>query len=294
MRVTAILLALTAIARPALAQTEDQLRAFFEGKSVVAKIEMPGTEAGVDVYPGTAQPIEFPNLAKRLKQFGTAVHRGDQVLVTKVKVKKDMIEFQLGGGGYGTFGDDASPHVSVPLAPKTAREKNLEKDLEAATDPGQRRRIREELDRLRSQRERDNARNQARAAEASQIKEANIRQRRAEGGSRFNIRYKPAVPAEALTPDGLMQALDAYLDFSEQSVAAEPPPPPPMEAPRDELRKGLTVEEVDQLLGRPESIARHREGTLEVSTSTYYARGRTITTEFVEGVLIRFTISSRR
>jgi hypothetical protein len=51
------------------------------------------------------------------------VRRGDQVLVTKVKVKKDLIEFQLGGGGYGTFGDDASPHVNVPLAAKTQREK---------------------------------------------------------------------------------------------------------------------------------------------------------------------------
>ena len=291
MRVTAVLLVLAAIARPALAQSEEELRAFFEGKSVVVKIEMPGTEAGVDVYPGAAQPIVFPDLAKRLKTFGTAVHRGDQALVTKVKVKKDLIEFQLGGGGYGTFGDDASPHVNVPSAPKTAREKNLEKDLEAATDPGQRRRIREELDRLRSQRERENARNQARAAEASQIKEANIRQRRAEGGSRFNIRYKPAVPAEALTPDGLMQALADYVDFSGQSVAVEPPP---VEAPRDDLRKGLTVEEVDVLLGRPESITRRREGTLEVSTSIYHVRGRTVTAEFVEDVLIRFTISSRR
>jgi hypothetical protein len=292
MRVTPVLLILAAMARPALAQTEEELRAYFEGKNVVIKIDMPGAEAGVDVHPGTAQPIVFPDLAKRLKLFGTSIHRGDQALVTKVKVKKDIIEFQLGGGGYGTFGDDASPNVNVPAVPKSAREKELERDLDRASDPDQKRRIRNELDRLKSQRQREDARNQARAAEARQIKAANIRQRRAEGGSRFNLRYKSGVPADALTPDGVMQALAQYVDFSGESVAVEPPPP--MEAPRDELRKGLTVEEVDQLLGRPESITRRREGTLEVSTSTYYARGRTIRAEFVEDVLIRFTISSRR
>ena len=105
MRVTAALLVLAAVGRPALAQSDEQLRAHFEGKTVVVKIDMPGTESGVDVHPGRAQPIVFPDLAKRLKQYGTAVHPGDQVLVTKVKVKKDLIEFQLGGGGYGTFGD---------------------------------------------------------------------------------------------------------------------------------------------------------------------------------------------
>jgi len=290
MRVTTALLVLAAIARPALAQSEEQLRAYFEGKSVVIKIDMPGAEAGVDVHPGTAQPIEFPALAKRLKLFGTAIHRGDQALVTKIKVKKDMIEVQLGGGGYGTFGDDASPNVNVPAVPKSAREKDLERDLDRATDPREQRRIRDDLDRLKSQRQREDARNQARAAEARQMKEANIRQRRAEGGSRFNLRYHNAVPAEALTPDGVVQALADYVDFSGTSVAPEAPA---VERPRDELRKGLTVDEVDALLGRPEAITQRREGTLDVSTSIYRAPGRTITAEFVEGVLIRFTISSR-
>src|SRR5882672_9531778 len=143
MRATIVLLLLAAAAAPspAVAQSEDQLRTFFEGKTVRVKIEMPGTEDGVDVYPGTAH------------------RRGDEVLVTKVKVKKDLIEFQLGGGGYGTFGDDDSPNVFVPSAPKTEREKNLEKDLEKPTDPTQRRKMSEELDALRRDRQRENARN---------------------------------------------------------------------------------------------------------------------------------------
>src|SRR3989454_12498269 len=148
MRATLALLVLVATAPPALAQSEDRLRAFFEGKTVRVKLEMPGTEDGVDVHPGTAHPIDFPKHATRLKRAGTALRRGDEVLVTKVKVKKDLIEFQLAGGGYGTFGDDDNPNVFVPAASKTEREKNLEKDLEKTTDPARRRTMREELDEI--------------------------------------------------------------------------------------------------------------------------------------------------
>jgi hypothetical protein len=292
MRAILALLLLAATAPPALAQSEERLRTFFEGKTVRLKIEMPGTEDGVDVYPGTAHPIDFPKHATRLKRAGTALRRGDEVLVTKVKVKKDLIEFQLAGGGYGTFGDDDSPNVFVPSASKTEREKNLERDLDKTTDPTQRRSMREELDALRRDRERENARNEAQAAQAQQTKEANIRQRRLEGGSRFNLRYKPVVPPEALTPDRLMQVLAEYLDFS--SFAAQPAPGPDLHAAGqpDGLRKGLTVEEVDALLGRPDAIAQRTEGILKVSTSTYHTRDRAVTAEFVEGVLIRFTITS--
>jgi hypothetical protein len=292
MRAVFALVVFAAAAHPLQAQSEGALRSYFEGKSVVVKIEMPGAEDGVDVHPGTSHPIDFPRHAGRLKQYGTAIRRGDEVLVTKVKVKKDLIEFQLGGGGYGTFGDDANSSVSVPSAPKSTREKNLEGDLKKATDPAERRRIKEELDGLKQDREREDARNQAATAQAQQLKEANIRQRRLEGGSRFNLRYRDQVPAEARTPEGVMRALAEYVDFSPMQRGGETEPAPPDEAPKGELRKGLTMDEVDDMLGRPESITQRNEGTLKVSTSTYTTHDRRISAEFVEGVLIRFTITS--
>jgi hypothetical protein len=149
---------------------------------------------------------------------------------------------------------------------------------------------------LRKRRECENARNQAAAAEAQQMKEANIRQRRLEGGSRFNLRYTNVVPAEALTPEGVMRTLVKYLDFS--SFTADRPDTRdeargdrPDDA-RDDLRKGLTVDEVDAILGRPESNTQRMEGTLSVSTSSYRTPGRRVSAEFVEGVLIRFRITS--
>jgi hypothetical protein len=286
-----IALLLAASASPAFAQSEDHLRPYFEGKRVVVKLEMPGTEDGVDVHPRAAQPIDFPQHAGRLKRFGTAIRNGEEILVTRVKVKRDLIEFQLAGGGYGTFGDDAGS-VHVPTASKTEREKNLEKEVPRITDPALKKRLREELDALRKAREREDARNRAEAAQAEQAKQANIRQRRIEGGSRFNLRYRNGVPPEALTPDGLMAALSEYLDFSPMLAQRSPDPAPRDPARGDELRKGLTVDEVDALFGRPESITERKEGTLSVSTSVYRSRDRRITAEFVEGVLIRFTIGS--
>ncbi len=44
-------------------QSEAALREYFEGKTVKLKIAMPGTEDGVDVYPGTSKPLDYPRHA---------------------------------------------------------------------------------------------------------------------------------------------------------------------------------------------------------------------------------------
>src|SRR6266705_5101154 len=95
------------------AQSETALRDYFEGRTVTLKIAMPGTEDGVDIYPGTAKPLDYPRHATRLKRSGTALKSGDDALVTKVKVKSNLIAFQLDGGGYGTMGDETSSSVGV-------------------------------------------------------------------------------------------------------------------------------------------------------------------------------------
>lgn len=280
------------LAQAAPGQSEGDLRRYFEGKTVLVKLDLPGTDDGVDVYPGTSQPIDFPKYAARLKRFGTSIRRGEEALITKIRVKKDLIEFQLNGGGYGTFGDDTDANVYVPSAPKSEREKNLEKDLDRASDPAAKRKIREELDQLRRDREREDRRLRAEAESARQLKEANIRQRRLEGGSRFNLRYRLYVPDEELTPDAMMRALSEYVDFS-PALAGMARPDVPGPGDVRPLRKGMLADEVDALLGRPDSISQRREGTLVVSTSIYRTADSRIEAEFVEGVLIRFVISSR-
>ena len=282
------------------AQSEDALREYFEGRTVKVKLAMPGTEDGVDVYPGTSKPLDYPRHASRLKQYGTALKPGADALVTKVKVKSKLIEFQLDGGGYGTMGDETSSSVSVPNAPKTKREQNLEGELKRTTDPARRREIKEELDDLRAEREREDARNRASVADAQESKKANIRQRRLEGGSRFNIRYRDGVPASALTAESVKNALSEYLEFPEPATTESTTPQPfgvgtaAAPAPGSGLpTKGMLQADVDQMLGTPEKSTDRPEGKLKVTTRVYSTKAGRVSAEFVEGVLIRYTVTSQ-
>jgi hypothetical protein len=282
------------------AQSEAALKEYFEGRTVKLKLAMPGAEDGVDVYPGTSKPVDFPRHAARLKRYGTALHAGDQTLVTKLKVKGKLIEFQLDGGGYGTSGDETSSSVSVASAPRTKREQNLEAELKREQDPVRRRAMKEELDDLKARRAREDARNRASVAEAEESKKANIRQRRLEGGSRFNIRYNDGVPATAITPEAIKEALAAYVDFDEPAPAPEVASALPVAGsvpvakpgPGGLPAKGMLQADVDELLGTPKKTSDRMEGRLKVTTRVYPTTAGQVTAEFVEGVLIRFSMTS--
>jgi hypothetical protein len=197
-----------------LGQSEAELKRAFEGTRVTVKIEMPATQRGIDLHLGDAQPIDFRQYSTRIKQYGTALRPGDSVLVTTVKVNDDLIEFQLGGGGYGTVVDDTSESVYVPHVQKTSREKELEKQIDRETDPGKRKRLKNELSDLRSRRQRDNQVAQALGAQASQAKRAHIREKAVDSGSRFNLRYgKRELKREIPTPEQIKQALSQWVDF---------------------------------------------------------------------------------
>jgi hypothetical protein len=275
------------------AQSETALKEYFEGKTVTSKLALPGTEAGVDIYPGSARPLDYPKYADRLKDYGTAIKPGEAVTVTKVKLKPKHIEFQLGGGGYGTFGDETSSNVSTQAAPKTKREQNLEAELKRETDPVRKRAMKEELDDLRAEREREDARNRSIVAEAEEHRKQNVRQRRLEGGSRFNIRYPAGVPAEALSPEAVIRALGEYLEFKDTRSTATPLQPAASSPQTGGVpRKGMLLQDVDALLGPPAKSSERKEGTLRVVTREYASPDGRVTAEFVEGVLIRYRISS--
>jgi hypothetical protein len=293
------LLALLLLASPVLAQSEAALKEYFEGRMVTVKLAMPGTEDGVDIYPLDSRPLDYTRYADRLKDYGTAIKAGEEVMVTKIKVKSKLIEFQLGGGGYGTMGDETSSSVSTSSAPKTKREQNLEAELKRETDPAKRRAMKEELDDLRKDREREDARNRAAVAEAEEHKKQNIRQRRLEGGSRFNIRYRDGLPSTLLTPQAIKRVLAEYVRFdaaTDSALAAKPAglpladPQPPRPARR--LYKGMLLEQADATLGPARKSTERMEGRLKVISRTYPSEDGVLTAEFVEGVLFRYTLKS--
>ena len=317
MRYATIPIVLALLAQPALAQNESVLRQAFEGKVVSVKIDMPASSRGVDVYPLDPMAVDFREVAQRLKDNSTSLRIGQQVMITKVLVKKNShIEFQLGGGGYGTFGDNTSDGsgLNAVTQGETKAEKALRDSIKKAQGPTKRKQFEKELASLRAERERENARAEAEAKQAQSVIEANLRAKRAESGSRFNVRYRDGIPADAFTPDGLMRALSPYVDFgaaggslasggttsggatpggavSGTATQAYTSGGTSRPATPNSLRKGLLLEDVEAILGPAATAAETKEGTLTVLKRTYRKDGQKVSASFVNGVLIDFAIT---
>ncbi len=170
------------------------LASYFTGKEVVLKIDMPGTQQGVDLRFNKDNPMNWKEYSSRLKSNGVAIHKGDTARVTGVVVKDDRIEFQLDGGGFGTFLDDSSTTVAAKSVDKSDYEKQLEREISNTTDDDQRRKLQRDLDRERARRERQEADNRNAAQVASQIKAQKVAVDRLSGGSRFNLRWQAPYP----------------------------------------------------------------------------------------------------
>jgi hypothetical protein len=217
---TLVTLIILFTAGSASAQTEAELKQHFEGRRVYLKLDMPATKDGVNVYADRARPFDYGNYAAKLRQHGASIRRGDSAMVTKVKVKGKHIEFQLDGGGYGVLGDE-TPGVYAPVASKSRREKRLEEWLKREEDPHRRGRLREELDGLRREREREDSMNRAIAEQAEEAQRSRIEEKALRAGSRFNIHFGTAPSGGVLTPEAVMRALEEYVEFDDSEYAAE-------------------------------------------------------------------------
>jgi hypothetical protein len=187
---------------------------------------------------------------------------------------------------------------------ETKAEKALRDSIKQAQGPTKRKQFERELASLRAERERENARAEAEAKQAQSVIEANLRAKRAESGSRFNVRYRNGIPTDALTPDGLMRALAQYVDFgttggvvasgggAATATPGQAPAPGGTSRPAPaSLKKGLWLEEVEELLGPAAPATEKKEGRLTVLERTYRKDGQKVTASFVNGVLIDFAIT---
>jgi hypothetical protein len=295
-------LGLAGAAVPASAQTEWDLKKAFEGKFVIVKMDMPATQYGIDVTPGREPAIDFKAYSQRVREYGIALRAGDRVMVTTIRVKKKNIEFQLGGGGYGTFGDD-SGYVYTPTESKSQREKDLERWIKDERDPYKRSRMQRELDDLRRDRERENRRREADSADLSARKQSEIANKRLDAGSRFNLWFDEfQLASRTPTPAEVRRMLAQYVDFADGPPArlesrAEPmPPPPPL--PGDlsrvnELRRGMSMAEVHDLIGSPTRSKTGKQGDLATMTESYDDGDRVTEVVYVGGVIVRFSTSSK-
>jgi hypothetical protein len=294
-----VLLAVALCALPLGAQNDpNSIQNYFTGKEVVVKIDMPGSQQGVDLRYNKDVPMNWKEYANRLKSNGVAIHKGDTARVTSVVVKDDRIEFQLDGGGFGTFGDDSDATVNPKTLDKSDYEKQLERQIANTTDPDEKRRLQRDLDRERSRRERQNADNRNAAQVASQIKAQQIAGKRLQGGSRFNLRWQGSIPADQKTPDAVMKMLADYVSFDGPQQAAAPPAMQntsgdaavPATA---QLKRGMKMSDVTNLFGEGKQLSESVSGDgLKTQTVQYSSGDRRVEVTYVEGVVVRYSISS--
>ena len=292
---------------PAAAQNEQQLRAAFEGKYIIVRMDMPASQKGVDVYPGREPAVDFKSYSDRIRTFGVALREGDRVLVTAVRVKKKNIEFQLAGGGYGVWGDD-SGYVYVPTVYKSDREKDLERRIKDEPDRDRRRRMQRELDDLRRERERENRDAEAQKRDLEAQKQSEIAQKRLGAGSRFNVWFdNDRLENWAPTPRELQKMLAEVVAFDGQgrpgpsnvrptANVAPPPPPPEQEEPAGssaDLKRGMSAEEVHEIMGKPVRKKAGVQGDLKTLSEWYEEGDRVTEVVYVGGVVVRFSTSSK-
>ena len=297
-------LALMALPGPLPAQSAADVQNYFQGKQVQLKIDMPGSQQGVDLRFDRGTPMDWKQYSSRLKKFGVAIPKDARSTVTTITVKKDLIEFQLDGGGFGTFGDDTNTTVNATPVEKSNYEKQLERDIANTDDPDQKRQLQRDLDRERDRRQRQDNANQRDAQIASQIKSQQVAQNRVQGGSRFNLRWSGSIPAEQLTPDAVMKLLAPYVDFSDSRQAGPPQNEQPAGnsvaangdagSPTGQLKRGMLMTDVTNLLGQGRQLSESvsPEG-LKTQVFEYLPGDRRVEVTYVDGLVVRFSISSR-
>lgn len=301
-RLSASLALLSLAASPALAQSEAALKDAFMGRQVTLRVDMPASHKGVDLRFDRAVPFDLKENSDRIREHDAALQQGDVIQVTYIKVKGDLIEFHLGGGGFNWFSDSTTK--SAPTSSKTAREYDLEKEIKNETDRDRKRRLQNELDDLRRERESRNDRERRDVEDYNRRAHDRDMERALKSGSRFNLRFKKNVPADALTPEGFERYLDPWVDFSGRSgrrsasasSSASSSSASASRAPLNrDWRKGTPRRDMEDALGR---ARRERscpgDSALDCKVLTFDDGGDEIEATFVEGVLVRFSTTRRR
>jgi hypothetical protein len=237
----------TAVAtRPILAQDEAPLRKALEGKRITLKMDMPATQDGVDVHPGSNRPVDYEKVGKRMKKEGVAIKDGESARITKVKVKNDHIEIQLNGGGYGTFGDGLG---------------SLLKNQNADSGTAQQMRYQNQRTEKLAGGSRFNLR-YPNGVDADDATPASVIQ---------------ALEEYVTFPPGIVSAVASHASHSSAATAPASAPSPP-----SEVRKGMSSAEVTSAIGSPNSGSSNGP----VTTSRYRTANGAVEIDFVNDVAV--------
>lgn len=270
---------------------EDALRKALVGKYVTVKIDMPASHRGVDLRFDKDEPFNPNEHFSRVREYDAAIREGDRAQITHVKLKDDMIELHLAGGGFNWSSDKTTQTFSS--SSKTARESELERQIKAETDRTRKRDLQTELDDLRRQRERRDERRKREMEEYNIGASERDRARALRSGSRFNLRFKKDVPDGALSGEGVFDYLTKWVAISNAPAGGGTAPRPGRDL--GFLRKGLLRSDVDRELGRPrtESSCKSGDTSSDCRLAIYASGADDVEVTYVEDVVVKFTIRRR-
>ncbi len=288
-----LLLGLAAV--PAWAQDENALKNAFMGRRVAIRVDMPASHKGVDLRFDREIPFDLKENGDRIREHDAALVAGDVIPVTYIKVKGDLIEFHLGGGGFNWFTDSTTRTASYTS--KSNRESDLEKEAKNETDRDRKRQLQREIDDLRRERERRDERERREVADYNLQAHDRDMEKALRSGSRFNLRFKKRVPADALTPEGFERYLDPWIDFSGRAPrrASSSSSASTRSSQGRDWKKGTPRREMEDALGkaRREKSCPGDDSGLDCRIATFEDGDDEIEATFVEGVLVRFSTRRR-
>ena len=283
-----ILIATAFMHSSVIAQNEQALKQYFEGKMIVASIDLPASTQGINIFPEKNPQLDYGDYGNELKEFGAGVYSGESIIITKVVVKKNHIRFELGGGGYGGFWDE-SDYVSAPRVAKTAKEEELESSIKEETNETRKRELRKQLDYEKKKREEEQARINFEAEQAREIKRQRIAEKRAKSGSRIHLRFDRRIDSKDLDIDQILDQLSEFAVLENEIIN----PTLAVKQNQNEMHKGMSWNDANLLLGMPVQAATDNQCDLTIMTCQYEKGNEIIEAKFVEGVLVKYSITSK-
>lgn len=82
---------------------QDQVEGLLLNKRLIAKATFPASAKGIDL--SLDGEWDHKHTSQLIKSSGGGIDIDDPAMVTQVKLKDNLLEIQLNGGGFGTFGD---------------------------------------------------------------------------------------------------------------------------------------------------------------------------------------------
>jgi len=285
LKTIALVVPVAALPAGVAAQSEDVLRAAFEGRLVAPRLAMPATTGGVNVYPRHSSPIDEREVEKDLAEHGVGVKAGEAVRVTRVRVKGKHVEFQLGRGG-----ERQEPSWSAPYVPQSRAEQRLRDELKKAQSEEEKKRLKDLIRDYEDRRRREQDRLEAlKRIEHEAILARHTPEEWAQmAGARFNVRFDGNVPKEVLTADGFIAQMERWIDFDPPREVRPAGPA----AVSLELRKGMSLEDVKSAYGEPAGCQDSMAGELEVRTCTWRLTEGSLEVQLVADVVVKYTLSS--